>query len=156
MPGTAEQALSARAAVYATRARGEGTRRAYRSAWSAFEAWCASLGREPLAGDAETLAMYAVRGADRGLTVVSLRVHLATIQAAHRLAGLALTSATCASSSLRAGLVTAAGEAGADLAQVMRQIRHRSADVAPAYLRPADLWRNTLTRGIWGAPEDAD
>ncbi|WP_255531661.1 hypothetical protein [Roseomonas sp. KE2513] len=32
------QALSARAAVYATRARGEGTRRAYRSAWSAFEA----------------------------------------------------------------------------------------------------------------------
>ena len=38
-----------------------GTRRAYRSAWVAFEAWCASLGREPLAGDPETLAMYASR-----------------------------------------------------------------------------------------------
>jgi integrase len=32
--------------------------------------------------------------------------------------------------SLRAGLATAAGEAGADLAQVMRQTRHRSAEVA--------------------------
>ncbi|WP_043839260.1 hypothetical protein [Muricoccus aerilatus] len=47
------QALSARAAVYATRARGEGTRRAF--------------------------TMYAVRCADRGLTVASLRVHLAAI-----------------------------------------------------------------------------
>ena len=328
------QALSARAAVYATRARGEGTRRAYRSAWSAFEAWCTALGREPLAGDPETLAMYAVRCADRGLAVASLRVHLAAIQAAHRLAGVALdlrhprlvmvlegiardkgtrprqkaaaagpdvlrlmlttrpSPATplgardralllvgfgaalrrselaglalgdvtpipgrglrvlvrrsktdqrgagqevavwanpkergfCplaaleawlifrqkgpditggasdgalplfvgmskagrltgqelsdkavwrlvkgaaeaagiegwerfSGHSLRAGLATAAGEAGADLAQVMRQTRHRSAEVALGYLRPADLWRNNPTQGIWGEPGDAD
>ena len=325
------QSLSARAAVYATRARGEGTRRAYRSAWSAFEAWCTSLGREPLAGDPETLAMYAVRCADRGLAVSSLRVHLAAIQAAHRLAGVALDLrhprlvmvlegiarargtrprgkaaaagpdilrlmldtrpspatqlgardrallllgfgaalrrselaglalgdvtpvpacglrvlvrrsktdhrgagqevAVCANPkeagfcplaaleawlafrhkgpditggasdgerplfvgmskagrltgqglsdkavwrlvkgaagiegwerfsghSLRAGLATAAGEAGADLAQVMRQTRHRSADVALGHLRPADLWRNNPTQGIWGEPEEAD
>ena len=84
------QALSARAAVYATRARGEGTRRAYRSAWGAFEAWYTALGREPLAGDPETLAMYAVRCTDRGLAVASLRVHLAAIGAVHRLAGVAL------------------------------------------------------------------
>lgn len=32
------QALSARTAVYATRARSEGTRRAYSSVWTAFEA----------------------------------------------------------------------------------------------------------------------
>ena len=43
VPGTSEQAaklqaLSARAAVYATRARGDGTRRTYRSAWRAYEA----------------------------------------------------------------------------------------------------------------------
>ncbi|MBI0538222.1 hypothetical protein D9599_21900, partial [Roseomonas sp. KE2513] len=48
--------LSARAAVYATRARGEGIRRAYRSAWGGFEAWCSLLGRELLAGDPDTLA----------------------------------------------------------------------------------------------------
>ncbi|MCB4825346.1 tyrosine-type recombinase/integrase [Roseicella aerolata] len=95
VPGAADQAeelqaLAARAAVYATRARGEGTRRAYRSAWRAYESWCRGLGREPLAGDPETIAMYAVRRADEGLTVASLRVHLAAIQAAHRLAGIAL------------------------------------------------------------------
>ncbi|WP_140886420.1 site-specific integrase [Muricoccus nepalensis] len=54
--------------------------------------------------------------------------------------------------SLRAGLATAAGEAGADLAQVMRQTRHRSADVALGYLRPADLWRNNPTKVIWRGP----
>ena len=95
VPGTPElaatlQALAARAAVYATRARGDGTRRTYRSAWRAYEAWCGGLNRPPLAGDPETIAMYAVHAADRGLSLSSLRVALAAIQAAHRLAGIAL------------------------------------------------------------------
>src|SRR5207245_1505630 len=51
------EALTARAAVYATRARGDGTRRAYRSAWTGYVAWCHSLGREPLDGDADGVAM---------------------------------------------------------------------------------------------------
>lgn len=58
--------------------------------------------------------------------------------------------------SLRAGLATAAVEAGADLAQVMRQTRHRSADVALGYLQPADLSRNNPTKGVWGEPEEAN
>jgi len=323
------QALAAQAAVYATRARGEGTRRAYRSAWRAYGAWCQALARVPLSGDPDSLALYAVHCADRGLSVATLRVHLAAIQTAHRLAGIALdlrdprlvmvlegiartkgtrprrraaaagpdalrlmlatrpaadtplgardrallllgfgaalrrselvgltlgdveivpgrglrmlirrsktdprgagqevavwanpdepavcplaaleawrehrrlggditgaasdaerplfvgmskagrlsaaqlsdkavwrlvkTAARAAGlreperysgHSLRAGLATAAGEAGADLAQVMRQTRHRSAEVALGYLRPADLWRNNPTRRIWDA-----
>ena len=56
--------LSRRAAVYATR--GDGTRRAYRSAWRHYAAWCAGLGREPLAADPDTTAMYVVRLADTG------------------------------------------------------------------------------------------
>src|SRR4051794_2254333 len=41
--------LSPRAPVSAPRARGDGTRRAYRSAWRhQYDAWCRSLGREPL------------------------------------------------------------------------------------------------------------
>jgi site-specific recombinase XerD len=79
--------LSRRAAIYATRARGDGTRRAYRSAWRGYEAWCASLGREPLAADPDTVAMYVVRLADAGLAVSSIRVHLAAIRTAHLLAG---------------------------------------------------------------------
>jgi site-specific recombinase XerD len=88
--------LSRRAAVYATRARGEGTRRAYRSAWRHYEAWCHSLGREPLAADPDTIAMYVVRCADAGvagrggLAVSSIRVHLAAIRTAHLLAGRSL------------------------------------------------------------------
>jgi site-specific recombinase XerD len=82
--------LSRRAALYATRARGDGTRRAYRSAWRSFETWCASLGREPLAADPDTIAMYVVRCADQGFAVSSIRVHLAAIRTAHLLAGLSL------------------------------------------------------------------
>ncbi len=82
--------LSRRAALYATRARGDGTRRAYRSAWRSFETWCASLGREPLAADPDTIAMYVVHCADQGFAVSSIRVHLAAIRTAHLLAGLSL------------------------------------------------------------------
>jgi integrase len=59
--------------------------------------------------------------------------------------------------SLRAGLATAAGEAGAGLADLMRQARHRSTDVALGYLRPADLWRNNVTERVFRArPNEED
>jgi integrase len=51
--------------------------------------------------------------------------------------------------SLRAGLATAAGDAGAGLAELMRQTRHKSTEVALGYLRPADLWRNNVTEGMF-------
>jgi integrase len=53
--------------------------------------------------------------------------------------------------SLRAGLATAAGDAGAGLAELMRQTRHKSTEVALGYLRPADLWRNNVTEAVFGA-----
>jgi len=82
--------LSRRAAIYATRAKGDGTRRAYRSAWRSFENWCRDLGREPLAADPDTIAMYVVRCADAGFAISSIRVHLAAIRTAHQLAGLSV------------------------------------------------------------------
>ena len=88
--GAELQALAARAALYASRARGDGTRRVYRSAWRGYAAWCRSLGREPLSGDAELLAMYATRRADDGMAVSTLRVDLAAIRTAHLLAGIPL------------------------------------------------------------------
>jgi len=83
-------ALAARAALYATRARGPGTRRVYRSAWRGYAAWCRSLGREPLAGDPELIAMYATHRADRKVAVSTLRIDLAAIRTAHLLAGVPL------------------------------------------------------------------
>ncbi|MFL5283628.1 MAG: hypothetical protein ACJ8AW_22225 [Rhodopila sp.] len=82
--------LSRRAAFYAARSRGEGTRRAYRAAWGGFCRWCESLGRAPLAGDPDTIAMYLVRRADDGCAVSTLRVDLAAIRTAHLLAGVPL------------------------------------------------------------------
>ena len=82
--------LSRRAAVYATRARGDGTRRAYRAAWRQYETWCYSLGREPLAADPDTIAMYVVRLADQDRAVSTIRVALAAIRTAHLLAGRAI------------------------------------------------------------------
>ena len=84
------EALASRAALYATRARGPGTRRVYRSAWRGFQTWCRSLGREPLAGDPELIAMYAARRADQGVAVSTLRIDLAAIRTAHLLAGVPL------------------------------------------------------------------
>ncbi|MBB5696572.1 hypothetical protein FHS87_004643 [Roseomonas pecuniae] len=34
----------------------------------------------------------------------------------------------------------------------MRQTRHRSAEVALGYFRPADLWRINPAQGNWGEP----
>jgi integrase len=78
--------LAAQAAAWATRARGEGTLRAYRSAWKHYTAWCDRLGFAPLTGDAEVIGLYLVKAAER-LKVPTLRVHLAAIATAHRLAG---------------------------------------------------------------------
>ena len=56
--------------------------------------------------------------------------------------------------SLRAGLATAAGDAGAGLAELMRQTRHKSTEVALVYLRPADLWRNNVTEAVFGGTDE--
>ena len=50
--------------------------------------------------------------------------------------------------SLRAGLATAAALAGADLAAIMRQTRHKSVDVARGYVRIADIWRDNVTARV--------
>ena len=84
------EALAARAALYATQARGDGTRRVYRSAWRGYVAWCRSLGREPLAGDPNLIAMYATKRADDHVAISTLRVDLAAIRTAHLLADIAL------------------------------------------------------------------
>jgi hypothetical protein len=58
--------------------------------------------------------------------------------------------------SLRAGLATAAGDQGAGLAELMRQTRHKSTEVALGYLRPADLWRNNVTEKMFRGTDEQD
>jgi len=81
--------LATQAALYITRAKGPGTLRAYRSAWKLYCRWCADLAFEPLNSDAALIGLYLARAAER-LAIPTLRVHLAAIATAHRLAGLPL------------------------------------------------------------------
>jgi len=91
-PGTAPElaALAHRAAQYAEKSSGPGTRAAYGSAWRAYSTWCAGLGAAPLAGDPGLVALYLTKRAEDGLAVSSLNVARAAIRAAHRLAGVPL------------------------------------------------------------------
>ena len=82
--------LSALAAGYAVRARGAGTRRAYRAAFRGFAAWCATLGRNPVPADPELVSWYVTKRAHEGCAVATIRVDLAAIRAAHELAGIRL------------------------------------------------------------------
>ena len=84
------EALGARAAQYATRARGPGTRRVYRSAWTGYVAWCAAHDAEPLSGDPARVALYVTHRAANGVAVSTIRVDLAAIRTAHLFAGLTL------------------------------------------------------------------
>jgi integrase len=52
--------------------------------------------------------------------------------------------------SLRRGLLTAGADNRTQLAELMRQSRHRSAQSVLGYLEPADLWRNNVTDGVFG------
>jgi integrase len=82
--------LSERAAVYAAKSTGAGTRAAYGSAWRAYSAWCDEICQPALNGDPGLLALYLTKRAEDGLAVSSLRVARSAIRAAHRLAGVPL------------------------------------------------------------------
>ena len=55
--------------------------------------------------------------------------------------------------SLRAGLLTAAAEAGVPLHDVMRHSRHRSVEQARVYMRSAELWEANASAAVLGGPE---
>ena len=65
------------------------------------------------------------------------------------------SSATGAQPARRAQ-ATAAGDRGAGLAELMRQTRHKSTEIALGYLRPADLWRNNVTEKMFRGTDEQD
>ena len=71
-------------------------------------------------------------------------------------AGAGLDPDKFAGHSLRRGLLTAGADNRANLAELMRQSRHRSAQSVLGYLEPADLWRNNVTEGVFRQRESED
>ncbi len=101
-------ALAGRAATYATRARADNTRTAYRSAWRQYERWCAALGFPTVHGEPRLVGLYLAAAADR-LGVATLKVHLAAIAAAHRLTAVPLDLRHVVVAEEMAGIVRSKG-----------------------------------------------
>lgn len=78
-----QPALLDAAREYVEAAKAPNTRRAYRTQWATFAAWCAQHGRESLPAAPATLALYLVARAKDGLKVTSLGLGLSAIRAAH-------------------------------------------------------------------------
>lgn len=78
----------ARAADYARAEKADATRRAYRSDFDDFRAWCARHGCEPMPAAVEAVAAYLAALADSGLKASTISRRCAAIGYAHRLAGI--------------------------------------------------------------------
>jgi hypothetical protein len=81
-------ALTTSAAGYAADEKAAATRRAYRSDWRHFQAWCESAKAHPLPASPSTAAAYLAHLADSGLKASTIGRRLAAIAYAHKLKGL--------------------------------------------------------------------
>ena len=77
----------AAARQYARMSRAKSTWRAYRCDWLQFEAWCKTLGLQPLPALPETIAMFVASQATGGLNPSTLTRRLAAIRLIHLGAG---------------------------------------------------------------------
>ncbi|MHC2087429.1 tyrosine-type recombinase/integrase [Methylobacterium sp. CM6244] len=91
LPALPLEEVAARAAGLAESARASATRKAYRSDWRHFEAWCAGHGRTALPADPVTVGLYIAQHAD-SLSVATLTRRLSAIATAHRMAGFPMDS----------------------------------------------------------------
>jgi hypothetical protein len=85
-PDEARGALE-RANDFARAEKAPNTRRAYRSDFGAFRAWCAGRGVPSLPATAQTVAAYLAAEADRGIKASTIGRRAAAIKFAHKLVG---------------------------------------------------------------------
>lgn len=137
-------ALTAYARDVAGRARAPATRRAYRSHWQGYLAYCDSLGLVPLGGDPRVVGLYLAALARDGKRLSTIRAHLAAISAAHRLAGVALNLRAPAVAAVLDGLKRDLG------VRPLRQAQALLAAELPAFLGafPGDEPRARRNRAL--------
>src|SRR5437588_6151221 len=78
--------LIEKAYSYAEQSKSANTRKAYKSDWKHFISWCAANGQDSLPATKEAVALYLTQFADI-LKIATLARRLASIAAAHRIAG---------------------------------------------------------------------
>jgi site-specific recombinase XerD len=72
---------------YARQAKAPNTRRAYRSDWADFSAWCREHGLEPLPAQPSTIAAYLAFMAEAGAKVSTIQRRVSSIAQVHRATG---------------------------------------------------------------------
>jgi site-specific recombinase XerD len=87
LPMCLDEAEVAQAVSYAMQEKSEGTRRAYRSDWLIFTAWCGERGLEPMPATAATVARFLSHQADFAKKSSTIGRRAAAIAYAHKLAG---------------------------------------------------------------------
>ncbi|CUW41865.1 putative integrase (plasmid) [Magnetospirillum sp. XM-1] len=124
-------AVVERAAELSRQSRAPNTRRAYRSAWKQYAAWCARFGFEPLGADPAIVALH-LSDISKRLAVSTVQLRLAAIISAHRLLGLQLDGRHHAIASVLGGAIREKGKAPTRQAKPVRtSVLHRLAAACP-------------------------
>jgi integrase len=96
---------------YASLARADATRRAYRADWQSFSEWCTEHGRVALPATPSTVASYLAALADAGRKPSTIRRALTGVSEAHRAAGFASPRTTAPVLAVMAGIQRRVGVA---------------------------------------------
>jgi integrase len=138
-----------RARQYARESRAVNTRRAYRSDWADFTAWCQAHGRTALPASPETLVLYLSDRADT-LKTLTLQRRLTAISQAHKAADLDTPTADRAVRRIMTGIRRQKGTAQEGKAPaITRVIRAMVAHLPPTLRGQRD--RALLLLGFAGA-----
>jgi site-specific recombinase XerD len=126
--------IPARAAPFIEAARSANTRRAYKTAWEAFCAFCATTGSSPRPADASLMADYLTHLAESGRKVATINMAASAIPAAHRTSNLADPTKDESIRLLLTGIRRKLGTAPAQKAPAMRAELTRMLGSLPAGL----------------------
>lgn len=141
--------IGANAARYLDHAKAPNTRRAYRSDWADFAAWCEKYGRASLPAAPETVAYY-LADRSQGLKTSTLQRRLVTIAEAHRAAGNESPTRDARVRLVWAGIRREKGSAQAHIKPVLtKHIRHMVEHLPASLLGTRD--RALLLLGFAGA-----
>ena len=115
-----------RAESYAAQSSSANTKRAYRSDWQHFTAWCAAQQVDALPAAASSVATYAAALADDGRAVATITRRMSSISQAHKLAGYEPTPVQTelvrrVIKGIRRALGTAQRQAAPAVSAIMRQ-----------------------------------
>ena len=122
--------LTEKAVHYARSSRSEATKRAYRSDWADFEAWCVACNEAPLPASPELVGLYLAACAS-SLKPSTLSRRIVSISAAHRLGGFELDTRHPAIRETLTGIKREHGTARTEKAPLMTDQLRRAVKASP-------------------------